>query len=275
LALAHLYPMAAAPSPELLKPRLSYVTACRSASYNFIHAVVLLVLYEGAVALMKLAGRGQVINGVDALFERMLAYVPQGTLILSVLIVVVGIFVVVQDQRQGVPLRGKYFTLMTLEAAAWGALLFFTLPLLVGELFGNQLLAQVDSQTEGIPAVKPGLIENIGLSLGAGFYEELFFRLILVGLLLGGVAIFGGNTKHPIPILLVVIVASLLFSGAHYIGSMGDKFQIYSFIYRFIFGVVMSLMLVLRGFGITAWAHALYDVMVYVALALREAPAEV
>lgn len=266
--------MAAPASPELLKPRLSYLTACRSASYNFIHAVVLLLLYEASVALMKAAGRGQVINGVDAMFERVLALVPQGTLILSVLVVVVGIFVVVQDQRQGLALRGGYFGLMTLEATAWAGLLFFTLPLLVGELFGNQLLAQTESAPEGVVAAQPGLIENIGLSLGAGFYEELFFRLILVGLLLGGVAIFGGNTKHPLPILTVVVAAALLFSGAHYIGPMGDKFQIYSFTYRFIFGVVMSLLLVLRGFGITAWAHALYDVMVYVALALREAPAE-
>lgn len=262
--------MAAPAQPELLKPRLSYVTACRSASYNFLHAVVLLVLYEGAVALMKLAGRGQVINGVDALFEQVLTWIPQGTLILSVLIVLVGIFIVVQDHKQGVVIKGGYLGLMTLEATAWAALLFFTLPLLVGKLFGNQILMQTG---DGVtPAAQPGLIENIGLSLGAGFYEELFFRLILVGLLLGGVAIFGGNTKHPIPILLVVLVASLLFSGAHYIGPLGDTFQIYSFTYRFIFGVVMSLLLVLRGFGITAWAHALYDVMVYVALHLRGAP---
>jgi hypothetical protein len=255
--------MAAPKGPELLSPKMSYAVACRTASYNFIFAVVLLVLYETAVAAMKLAGRGQVINGVDAMFEGMLGLIPQGTLILSVLIVLVGIFVIVQDQRAGVVIRPKYFTLMTAESLAWAGLFFFALPLLVGKLFGNQILAQAQS---GEAVVKPGLLENIGLSLGAGFYEELFFRLILVGMLLGGVAIFGGNTKHPIPILLVVLVASALFSGAHYIGPLGDEFQLYSFVYRFIFGVAMSLLLVLRGFGITAWTHALYDVMVYTAL---------
>jgi hypothetical protein len=35
-----------------------------------------------------------------------------------------------------------------------------------------------------------------------------------------------------------------------------------SFVFRLVAGLLFSTMYLLRGFGITAWTHALYDVMV-------------
>jgi hypothetical protein len=56
------------------------------------------------------------------------------------------------------------------------------------------------------------------------------------------------------------MVGALLFSAFHYIGPYGDPFALGSFIFRLIAGVLFSAMYLLRGFGITAWSHALYDV---------------
>jgi len=34
-----------------------------------------------------------------------------------------------------------------------------------------------------------------------------------------------------------------------------------SFTFRFLFGMALNALLMLRGFGITAWTHSLYNVM--------------
>jgi membrane protease YdiL (CAAX protease family) len=60
--------------------------------------------------------------------------------------------------------------------------------------------------------------------------------------------------------VVAAIVGALLFSAVHYIGAYGDPFQLASFIYRFIGGLAFSAMYLTRGFGVTAWTHALYDV---------------
>ena len=55
-----------------------------------------------------------------------------------------------------------------------------------------------------------------------------------------------------------------VFSAFHYVGPYGDRLELYSFVFRLIAGLFFSALYVLRGFGITAWTHALYDVLVLV-----------
>ena len=60
------------------------------------------------------------------------------------------------------------------------------------------------------------------------------------------------------------LLGALIFSAFHYIGAYGDPFQLGSFTFRFLAGLVFSGLYLTRGFGITAWTHALYDVYVMV-----------
>jgi hypothetical protein len=53
---------------------------------------------------------------------------------------------------------------------------------------------------------------------------------------------------------------ALLFSAFHYVGAYGDRWELQSFTFRFVGGLAFSALYLLRGFGITAWTHALYDV---------------
>jgi hypothetical protein len=104
-------------------------------------------------------------------------------------------------------------------------------------------------------------LQKFALSLGAGLYEELFFRVILVSVL---ILLFQKvfNNKKWASITAAVVLSAFLFSMVHYIGSMGDPFTISSFTYRFLFGLMLNAIYVWRGFGIAAWTHALYDLMV-------------
>jgi len=97
------------------------------------------------------------------------------------------------------------------------------------------------------------------LSLGAGLYEELLFRVLVVGTL----AWVGRRLLGWRPLvagLAAAMIGAVVFSMFHYVGQYGDEFQVYSFVFRAIAGLAFSALFLLRGFGITAWTHALYDV---------------
>ncbi|MDX1672858.1 MAG: CPBP family intramembrane glutamate endopeptidase, partial [Balneolaceae bacterium] len=56
--------------------------------------------------------------------------------------------------------------------------------------------------------------------------------------------------------------AALIFSGVHYIGVFGDPFTVGTFLFRFLFGLALNGIYIYRGFGMAAWTHAIYDMMV-------------
>jgi hypothetical protein len=61
---------------------------------------------------------------------------------------------------------------------------------------------------------------------------------------------------------VAVVAGALLFSAFHYVGPLGEPFRLESFVFRALAGLGFSALYLTRGFGITAWTHALYDVMV-------------
>ena len=104
------------------------------------------------------------------------------------------------------------------------------------------------------------------VSLGAGVYEELVFRVLLVsGLLALARLVFGLGTFAASA--FAVVMGALIFSAFHYIGPYGDPLEVPSFVFRTVAGLAFSGLYVTRGFGITAWTHALYDVFLLFARA--------
>ena len=103
-------------------------------------------------------------------------------------------------------------------------------------------------------------LQLFALSLGAGLYEELFFRVILISVLV--FLISRVLSKKWLAYLVSALIAAFLFSTVHYIGEFGDPFTIGSFLFRFLFGLALNGIYVLRGFGTAAWTHALYDLLV-------------
>jgi hypothetical protein len=97
------------------------------------------------------------------------------------------------------------------------------------------------------------------LSLGAGIYEELVFRLIAFTLL-HLILIDLINLPRFAGLLLMVLISAVLFAVYHYLGS--ETFEWRSFLFRTSAGVYFGAVFLLRGFGITAGAHAAYDLTV-------------
>ena len=90
---------------------------------------------------------------------------------------------------------------------------------------------------------------------GAGIYEELLFRMILLNLGMGLLAWLRAGRQASL--MGGIVISSLLFSAAHYVGPSGDSFNWLTFCFRFLAGVFFAVLYLYRGFGIAAGTHAL------------------
>jgi membrane protease YdiL (CAAX protease family) len=96
--------------------------------------------------------------------------------------------------------------------------------------------------------------------LGAGVYEELLFRLLLLPLLAW---VLRRLAMSPAAAMVgAVLLSSLLFAIAHHIGPYGEPFAWFKFFFRLLAGIFFAVLFVYRGFGIAAGTHAGYDLLV-------------
>jgi hypothetical protein len=105
------------------------------------------------------------------------------------------------------------------------------------------------------------------MSLGAGFYEEIAFRVLLFGLGLKLLSLlFVGLLpfKRIVVALAWATVSAAVFSGWHYAGALGDPFELRSFVFRWVCGLIFTAIYAFRGFAPAVWTHTLYDVWVLV-----------
>ncbi|RMG94513.1 MAG: CPBP family intramembrane metalloprotease [Deltaproteobacteria bacterium] len=196
-----------------------------------------------------LTGRGQ--NGVDFLtrtFIEMAAHDLTSYLATLAGMLVAYAAIVVLLRRTGT-FDPRIFLPMLVEctfyALSMGSLIVFVLSRLAPFVPGLSLLS--------------GPLEVIVVSAGAGFHEELVFRVVLLG---GLTWLLAGVTGRRRALFLAVVVSSLLFSLAHHVGPAGEPFAFAAFVYRTFAGLFFAIVYLVRGFAVAAWTHALYDVYV-------------
>jgi hypothetical protein len=239
------------------QPLRGYWAESRSHRYSLLFALPLLLLYEllEAVAPVQ-SGGGVVRNGADVLLTSLFtAFIgPRGPLVFMALVIGGALILVWRDRRGAPPLRARVFVTMLAEA--------IVLALCFGVVIGvatMQLLGPLRSLAGGSPLDGP-MLGRLTLSLGAGLYEELLFRVVIVALISNGMRLLGFSRL--IAGVIAVIAGALLFSAFHYIGPFGEPLRLESFVFRALAGLAFSALYLTRGFGITAWTHALYDVAV-------------
>jgi membrane protease YdiL (CAAX protease family) len=229
----------------------------RSAWYSFLFVLPLLALYHIGVVVTNLIQGGAVVNGADALLQAALHGIGVGGWFASgwFLAAVAGVWIYRADPAaRREPVQRRTFALMFAESALY-ALLFG------GVVAGivRALMPWVNTGLQIGPSL--GIGRSLTLSLGAGLYEELVFRVIGMGGLYWLLRRAFSVEETPAAITAAT-VSSLLFSFAHYIGPLGDTFRLSTFLFRFVAGMVLAALYRTRGFGIAAGTHALYDVCV-------------
>jgi CAAX prenyl protease-like protein len=88
----------------------------------------------------------------------------------------------------------------------------------------------------------------------------MLFRLLLLPSVSACAQRLGA--QRGLRIASAVLLTSLVFSAAHYVGPHGEVWEAFSFWFRFTAGAFFAVLFVYRGFGIAAGTHALYDIFV-------------
>lgn len=239
-----------------------YLNLTRTHSYSLLFSLPLLALYEvGAIYISRAEG-SNLRNGADVLLRTLLSVGGfSGTAALTLLVIALaGLLIVLERCRKAIPLRLPNFLGMAFESVVYALLLGIVVGTATQWLIQGFRLAVVQGGFASL-----SLAEALVLSLGAGLYEEIVFRVVLVGGLFG--VLHASGLSRGQAGIVSIIAAALVFSGFHYIGPYGDSWQLASFLFRFLAGVAFSALFLLRGFGITAWTHALYDVFLVLAVA--------
>jgi hypothetical protein len=232
----------------------AYWRDSRAPRYSLLFALPLFVIYQILVAVEAPGPAQGLRSGADVILQGLFSEVAgrHGPLLFMVCLVGLGVWLIVRDLHRQHDLRAGVLVLMLAEAT----LLALTFGVVVSALTA-QLVRPTAVLVQGSIAAM-GTGTRLMLSLGAGLYEELLFRVVLVG----SIAWAGRRVLGWGPVLAGVwaaLVGALVFSAFHYIGPYGDVLQVYSFVFRAIAGLAFSALFLLRGFGITAWTHALYD----------------
>lgn len=224
--------------------------------YSFLVSLPLFLLYELLIIISQPSGEAIVRISVDVWIKTLFAYLGVNAVSFSLLLVaVIGLFILYKERHRLKELQFTYFPVLILEATVYA---------IVVAIISQSMVSFILNMAASDPVNSLSMAQKIALSLGAGLYEELFFRVILVTLfILVFTKLLG---KKWAGIAAAVVLSALLFSAVHYIGSMGDAFTLGSFLYRFLFGIILNGIYVWRGFGVAAWTHAIYDIMVIVFL---------
>ena len=150
-------------------------------------------------------------------------------------------------------IKTEYLFIMVFESVVWAILLYILLSKFMVFLM--------------IPIGK-AILQQVILAVGAGIYEEFLFRVLLIsGLssIIGFVFLWEEKGSN----IVALIIAAAIFSGFHFMGDYGDYFTMELFLLRFFAGVILGILYYVRGFGITAYAHSIYDLIVLIQITIR------
>ena len=228
-----------------------YLTVSKSPLYSFIFTLPLFLLYEVGIFLISSRDIDQLRNGADVLMRQVLEsfgiygmYGFGGTFLIGFLIA----FIRQKKNLRTSEIESRFLLIMFFESIVWATLL---------------VIMMIKIPTFLSLSNEDHLIQQVVLAIGAGIYEEFVFRVLLIS----GLAILFGlifNWGEFGKTFLSVIISSAIFSIFHFFGSYGDTFSFPLFFVRFFAGIFLAMIYIFRGFGITAYAHSIYDLFVLV-----------
>ena len=232
----------------------NYWQQSRDLPNGLVLVIPLLLVYQAGLFLFQ----GKTANGADLVLILMNTLGLDATALLwfNGALIVGGVIAVAALKRK----RGfnpKIALPVALESLVYALLLGTVITWILRWLPGFESLAA--SEDHG------GVLARLCISFGAGVNEEFVFRL---GMFAGGGALLARamrsaeHKRQIVPYLIACAVSSVLFSLAHYMGTEG--FEVYSFVYRFLAGVLFCALFWTRGFAVAVYTHAIYDVLVLV-----------
>ena len=150
---------------------------------------------------------------------------------------------------------------------------FLTGPLIVMVMIlkpvgGGEMVMQVVESGSGVTGLTgsadPSQVSQVMLALGAGLYEEMLFRLVLITMihfLVSDVLGFS-ETKG---FLVALLLSAAAFAWHHdQIFRLDGSINVRMAVFYFVAGMYFGLLFLMRGLGIAVGVHLLYDLLVLV-----------
>lgn len=224
-----------------------YLTRSRNLPKSFLFILPLLVFYEIGIVIYGTETK----NAADVIVKKPFEiFGDNATLAFNSLIIIISLCSIFYIEKKN-RLSCKIFIPMLFESIAYGfslgyVTLFFVhgyLPFDISNLYVQNF------------------IKGIIISLGAGIYEEILFRMLLLSILYF-IIVKALRINPIIGSLCSILICAFTFSIMHYIEPSGDSFSISSFSFRLVAGVILSAIFIFRGLGIAVYTHAIYDILI-------------
>jgi membrane protease YdiL (CAAX protease family) len=154
--------------------------------------------------------------------------------------------------RQRVP-WSRVAAVIALEGVVYGVML-------------GPIASAMSSSANRILAMGPvpsSMTANLVGSMGAGIFEELVFRLFLMSALvwIGMRAVKSWGLPRWIAGFFAIAGSALVFSWFHHL--CGEPFDKGRFIFRTMAGVLLGLLMWVRGYGVCVYTHTVYNMYFY------------
>ena len=244
-----------------------YFRTTRTAWYGFLMAIPLIFLYEVMIRIAnaEMSGNGGVRIGSEIWLKNIPMNTPVGQWVqgwmlqngiaaeigMLVIVALVGLGIYLKDRPKRPLLKLRSGLGVVLESGLFAFVFAFVVSHATAGLM--ELMAFVDGEQRS----ELSTFHGIALSLGAGIYEELLFRVIITG---GLFLLLNLIMPRFAAYMIAAFVGAVLFSWVHFTGSISYEFTWQTFTYLALGGLFFNALFLARGFGVAAWTHALYDV---------------
>jgi hypothetical protein len=227
-----------------------YLTHSRSLAVSFVFILPLLVAYEAGMLILRPESASLAGNLIWWLLYE--AFGQRAAVVFNLIVIAaVGASLVAMRKTGGV--RISAYPLVLAEGFAYGLFLWRLMPLII---------VYVVPLAQGTGPTAAGMADEIILSIGAGLYEEIVFRLGLMSLIY--FLLVKMFDKRWLAAATAILVSSLVFSAAHYLGptDMSTAEFVRSFVYRTLGGIFFAALYIYRGLAVACYSHAFYDILV-------------
>ncbi|MFO0683976.1 MAG: CPBP family intramembrane glutamic endopeptidase [Sandaracinus sp.] len=241
-------PRAPAREASAFRRALARLTTPYDPLTSLVLTIPVFLVYHLGILVVDLRNGADFVTGtvVSLLHTSLVGYVS------LTLAVALALFAAGSRLRRGHEIDRRALFGVVVESTFWAGLMM----IVVGGIVARVFHAQIGGLTLGP-------LSRVVMAAGAGFHEELFFRVVLFG---GGAWLLRQATGSRTGAELVVApIAATVFSAAHYVGPYGDGFTLASFVFRLLAGLWFTLVFRLRGFAVAVYTHALYDLFVFFA----------
>jgi hypothetical protein len=242
---------------ENLMPKAldTYFKKTRSHFFGLLAIFLLLVIYEFSSAQIYADQQVQIRNSAEVLIQRFLWFMGiRSNLFLWAIYILAVVWAFWLAKKQNLlDFKFVYFPYSIFESTLYA----LSLGMIAGKLTERTNSITMAAPQNQAPTADLGA--KATSALGAGIYEELLFRLILISLfLLIFEKLIGG--KKSVHTVIAVFLSAVLFSGFHYLGGR-EAMTMDSFAYRFYAGVILGVLFIGRGIGVASYTHAIYNLL--------------